>query len=35
MNPYTNGALHFRGGEKREMTSPVKIGFESGRGCVV
>jgi len=29
-NPYTNEVLHFHNGEKRELTSPVKIEFECG-----
>lgn len=34
-NPYTDEVLHFRGGEKSEMTSPVEIEFECGCGCAV
>jgi Uma2 family endonuclease len=34
-NPYTDKVLHFHGGEKREMTSPVEIKFECGCGCAV
>lgn len=34
-NPYTNEVLHFRNGEKREMTSPVEIEFECGCGCTI
>jgi len=34
-NPYTNEVLHFRDGEKREITSPVEIEFACGCGCVV
>lgn len=34
-NPYTNEVLHFRNGEKHEMTSPMEFEFECGCGCVV
>ncbi len=34
-NPYTNEMLHFSNGEKREMTSPVRVEFECGCGCTV
>jgi Uma2 family endonuclease len=33
LNPYTDEVLHFRGGEKREMMSPVEIEFECGCRC--
>jgi hypothetical protein len=29
-NLYTNEVLHFRNGEKRQMTAPVAIEFECG-----
>ena len=35
LNPYTNEVLHFSGGEKREMMSPVEIEFECGCRCTV
>lgn len=34
-NPYTMEVLHFRAGEKRELTSPVTIEFECGCVCKV
>ena len=34
-NPYTDEVLHFSGGEKREMTSPVEIEFECDCRCTV
>ena len=34
-DPYTLKVLHFRGGEKREMDSPVVIEFECGCICTV
>ena len=34
-NPYTNEVVHFRGGEKREIMSPVEIEFECGCRCTV
>jgi Uma2 family endonuclease len=34
-NPYTDEVLHFRGGEKRELTLPAEIEFECGCRCTV
>lgn len=34
-NPYTMEILHFRDGEKRELTSPVAIEFGCGCSCIV
>jgi Uma2 family endonuclease len=34
-NPYTMEVLHFRDGEKRELSSPVEIEFKCGCNCVV
>lgn len=34
-NPYTDEVLHFRGGERRVMISPVEIEFECGCRCTV
>ena len=34
-NPYTDEVLHFCGGEKRGMTSPVEIEFDCGCSCTV
>ena len=34
-NPYTNEVVHFRNGERGELTSPVEIEFECGCSCVV